>query len=178
MSLPPSSVLPSAAAKEQVFAGFVAHYGDVTSYAASRAKTGDEAGDIVQDAYLRVFRLPHPEKIREPRPFLFRLVRNLLIDRLRQREVRQRHAAGCTDIERIADAAPQPDASAIAGERRALLAATVAALPGRTREIFILHAYARMSYAEIAVHMGLSKSGVAKHLAKAMEAIDARLADR
>ncbi len=160
-----------------VYDGFTHHYHDVARYAASRTRVADEVKDVVQEAYLRVFRLTHPERVREPRRFLFRLVRNLILDGVRRRQVRERHAAGedaC--VECLPDDAPAPDHAASETERRALLAAAVATLPERTRAIFILHSRAGMSYAEIADHMALSKTAVAKHLAKAVAVVTEALA--
>ncbi|MFH1497480.1 MAG: RNA polymerase sigma factor [Verrucomicrobiota bacterium] len=156
---------------------FTHHYQDVTKYAASRTRVADEVKDVVQEAYLRVFRLTNPERVREPRRFLFRLVRNLILDNVRRRQVRERHAAaGDACVECLPDAAPAPDYAASETERRALLAGAVAMLPERTRAVFILHSRAGMSYAEIADHMALSKTAVAKHLAKAVAVVTEALA--
>lgn len=158
------------------YESFTHHYEDVARYAASRTRVADEVRDVVQEAYLRVFRLTHPERVREPRRFLFRLVRNLLLDNFRWRQVRERHAGGegvC--VECLPDAAPAPDQAASDAERRAMLAAVVASLPERTRAIFVLHSRAGMSYAEIADHMALSKTAVAKHLAKAISVVTEEL---
>lgn len=161
------------AARDDVFASY---YQDVSLYAASRAKRGDEVKDIVQEAYLRVFRLAHPERVQAPRRFLFRTVRNLILDRARKRQVRERYAAADDAlIETVPDLAPTPDVAAGNHERQAMLANAVSALPERTREIFILHAHERMSYSEIAEHMDLSKTAVAKHLARAISTVTTTL---
>ncbi|MET0263260.1 MAG: RNA polymerase sigma factor [Rariglobus sp.] len=163
---------------EASYGAFAEHYQDVTAYAASRARLGDEVRDVVQEAYLRVFKLRNPERIRTPKRFLFRTVRNLILDRVRKQQVRDRYAALDTDsVETVPDVAPTPALVACDRERRALLEAAAATLPERTREIFILNAYAHMSYSEIADHMGLSKTAVAKHLTRAIATVTAALGD-
>jgi len=162
----------SVGAKFDVYDGFIHHYQDVANYAASRTRVSDEVKDVVQEAYLRVFRLAHPERVREPRRFLFRMVRNLILDNVRRRRVRERHAsADGPSVECLPDDTPAPDLAASDAEHRALLSAAVETLPERTRAIFVLHARAGLSYAEIAEHMALSKTAVAKHLAKAIAVV-------
>lgn len=171
----PQTVLASRG-KEGVLAGFTDHYDDVARYASGKTSGSVDAHDVVQDAYLRVMRLPHPENILAPKHFLFRLVRNLIIDRVRKQQVRDRHLVTFDHAEPVADLSPAPDRAVVTQEQRALLEAALATLPERSREIFILNAYGHMSYAEIAEHMAISKSAVAKHLAKSMRRIHESLA--
>ena len=43
-----------------------------------------EVEDIVQETYVRVCQVKHPEDIRQPRSYLFRTARNLALDYLKR----------------------------------------------------------------------------------------------
>lgn len=68
----------------------------------------------------------------------------------------------------VADAALLQDELLISRHRLERLRGGVAALPPRTREIFLLHRLEGRKYREIAEDLGISQSAVEKHIARAM----------
>ncbi len=91
----------------------------------------DAAEDAVQEAFLRVWRRAdrYDPSRGAPRAWFLRMVRNLSIDHLRARRVRDRaeDASAAQPIERPAPEAP--DETVARGERAALLQAALATLP-------------------------------------------------
>lgn len=150
------------------------------------ARTGDmaEAEDIVQELWLRASAAP-AASVEHWRGYLFRAANNLVIDRVRarrRREAREREwtesvhgAAPVTD--EVADRADTPDAAAEAAQEARRLARAVAALPQGARRVFELHKIDGLSHAEVADRLGISKSGVEKHMAVAMTHLRRALAD-
>jgi RNA polymerase sigma factor (sigma-70 family) len=149
------------------------------------ARTGDagEADDILQDVWIKV-QAPTGKPIANGRAYLYRIAHNLVIDRLRERQRRMRrerrwsdertdHAAGVE----AADPADSAEDEMLAREEVALLASALATLPGGARRAFELHKLNGMSHAEVAQHMGISKSGVEKHMAVAMKYLRRALLD-
>lgn len=70
----------------------------------------------------------------------------------------------------------EPD-ELFAAEVREIVQRTLAGLPDKTREIFILNRYENKSYKEIAVQMGMTTKGVEFHISKALKALHVNLKD-
>ena len=62
-------------------------------------------------------------------------------------------------------------------ERLRIFAQALAALPNKTRRIFILHRIDGLTYRDVADRMELSESSVQKHLARALFEVLQRLQD-
>jgi RNA polymerase sigma factor (sigma-70 family) len=134
-----------------------------------RRLDGDHAtaAEIAQETYLRLLASRRPLEGGDLKALLFRIARNLLVDGAR-RENTRRHTER-TLIVRDADSGP-PQPERIVADREAL-AATLQAirdLPPRCQEVFVLHRFEGMSYAQIAAQCGISASMVEKHMEKAM----------
>jgi RNA polymerase sigma factor (sigma-70 family) len=131
------------------------------------------AADLVQDAFMRLLRTPR-EEVRDPRSYLFRTAGNLAIDTARHERrvsavMREDEAA-----EDVGDPAPLQDAALISRQELDALQAALGSLPPRAREVLVLHKLDGLSYAEIAVRLGISKNTVMAHMVKAMGALRLR----
>lgn len=150
------------------------------------ALTGDagETDDILQEVWLRADERP-AGSVDNWRAYLFRMAHNLHIDRLRQRrrrEVRERRwteeAVGpFAASEEVADPTPGADEEMARREEAAALASAIANLPVGARQAFELHKLEGLSHGEVAARLGISKSGVEKHMAVAMKHLRRMLAD-
>lgn len=112
-------------------------------------------------------------QLREPRAFLNRIIRNLLINRAALLANRTVHVALPEDIE----AGPQSDPSydlevkQLAERYRRI----VASLPPRMQEVFILNRINELEYEEISEKLGISVRTVRWHLTEAIVRIDQAL---
>ena len=101
----------------------------------------------------------------------FRIAVNLAIDYQRKTTVRNRHAAN-EDFESITESVScptsQPDKILIGQERLKTLQKALNELPAITRTVFLLHGSEGLTYSEIALQLGISKSLVNKLLTQAM----------
>lgn len=128
--------------------------------------------DLVQDLYLRLRGLPKGETIRRPHSYLMRAADHLAIDRHRStRHIQPAEAGDPVDL------APGIERQIDARRRLSILRATVEALPERQRDAFVLAKYHNLSQDEIALRMGISRSGVEKLLVKALARCRAALED-
>ena len=144
-------------------------YPEMRAYA--RALTRDRAGaeDLAGDAVLRALVAPGaPETPERLRPWLFRVMRNLHVDRWRARRVREEYAAGEGRLlhEGVALARAEDDA---------LGRLALAGLSPAHREVLLLVDGLGLSYAEAAAVLGVPRGTVMSRLARARAAMLARV---
>ncbi|MGF7151544.1 RNA polymerase sigma-70 factor (ECF subfamily) [Sphingomonas zeicaulis] len=139
-------------------------------YFSRRLRGGDEAGDLVQEAFVRFADAAREKLPSRPAAYLQRIATNLLIDRARRVPMLLD-----PDID-VASAPGQEDALLVDGVMRVYRTA-LDALPERTRTIFLLYRVEGLVYREIAERMGISIPAVQKHMARALEHLARALAD-
>lgn len=134
----------------------------------NKCGSSDEAGEILHDAFARLLGAPGLLGVRDHGAFLNRIIRNLLVDRSRRRSARPL----LVDIADNDPAVPPEQGQALELEQmRELYLKLVAALPPRTREVFLLHRLDRLSYREIAQRLEISVRTVEWHIAEAVARI-------
>jgi RNA polymerase sigma-70 factor (ECF subfamily) len=148
--------------------------------------TGDpeEAKDIAQDAMVRFFgSLSRFDAARPVRPWLLRIVRNLIHDRYRRRKVRRTTGPLDPGPDSVVldppDPSPGPEESASRHEMRLLVWAALQDLSPKHREIIALRDYQDLSYEEIATALAVPRGTVMSRLHRARmqlrEAVERRL---
>lgn len=142
-----------------------------------RARIGDwaEAEDVLQDLWLQI-ETRRPEMLANPRSYLFKMANNIIIDR--QREVLRRRSRDRlwqdwrTDFTPARRDAVDPTENAeewlILQEEVTRLRETVSRLPDGARRVLHLHKIDGHSHSEVARRLGISRSGVEKHMSVAM----------
>ena len=147
------------AAKSQgIVSVFKAEEGPLLRYAFGMTGRREVAEDLVQDAFLKLHK--HWEQVEMPRAWLFRCVRNLALNHLRdhRREVGEeagRNAAAKT---------PAPDVAVGRMEAAGTLRLLVAGLPEKDRELVALKYEQDLKYREISERTGLSVGNVGYRL--------------
>lgn len=139
---------------------FMRHRAALVEYAAPIVGCPSRAEDVVQEAFLR-FRKAATEKVLdEPVGYLYRIVRNLALDRRRTLNVESRHVSGGMDaeIEQLAKDTPSPEDEAISRQELGRVAQALAELPERTRIAVEMHRFGGCTLREIADHLGISVS--------------------
>lgn len=117
----------------------------------------DDAFDVAQDAMLRFFtHLDRFDPRRPVRPWLFRIVRNRVLDLFRRRKVRKHDSidAAADDDERpdlqLIDETMDPEGDARDAQLRRTIFAALDQLTQNQREILVLRDYQDLAYSEIA----------------------------
>jgi RNA polymerase sigma-70 factor (sigma-E family) len=131
------------------------------------------AEDVVQDAYLGLYRSAH--RLRDPGsalPYLRATVLNGCRSVLRAR--RRAAARGLPHEPPVWSA----EAAAIAGEERREVLAAVARLPRRAREVLALRYYLDLPDSEIAAALGISRGTVSSTASRALAALGRELKER
>ncbi len=131
----------------------------------------DDALDVAQDAMVRFFRsLGRFDASRPVRPWLLRIVRNLVRDRARRLRVRKTESLEPADDAlrfEPRDTAPDPEAQASRRELQALVWQCLQRIHPRYREVLVLRDYQDLSYAEIAKTLKIPRGTVMSRLHRA-----------
>ncbi len=133
------------------FAVLVARYTLRAHRAAFLLGAGEEADDVVQEAFVKAFRHLSRFRVGEPfGPWLLRIVTNETRNLTRSRRRRAALAVRLSATESGGTAADGPVDEVLAAERRARLVAAVNALPGRERQVLVCRYFLDLSAAETA----------------------------
>jgi RNA polymerase sigma factor (sigma-70 family) len=177
--------------EHQESAGLVAlydrHRSDLLRFLRARTRDPSEAEDVVQELWIRL-RDVRPGPISNARAYLYQMANNLVLDRARERRRRGARdqnwteqsyalATGPDGVVQTVDPAPTPEAELVGAEEQQALAAAIAALPDGARRAFCLHKIDGLSHADVAARLGISRSGVEKHIAVAMKNLRRLLGD-
>jgi RNA polymerase sigma-70 factor (ECF subfamily) len=155
----------------------VARYSAVAHRTAALLGAGDEAEDVVQEAFVKAYR--HLATFRRDatfKPWLLRIVsnetHNLTRSRGRRAQLTARLAQGAELY-----APDDPEGAALAGDRAARLLAAVRDLPEREREAVVCRYFLQLSEAETAEvlgwRLGTVKSRTFRGLARLREVLAA-----
>lgn len=168
-------------------AAYQNHRGELLRFLRARTRDPAEAEDVVQELWLRLRNL-RPGPISNARAYLFQMANNLVLDRARER--RRRSARDHSWTEQSFELAPgaqgqlqpvdpgqTPEDALLDVEEQRALAGAIAELPEGARRAFQLHKLEGLSHTEVAARLGISRSGVEKHIAVAMKNLRRLLAD-
>lgn len=153
-------------------------------FLAARCGNPDEAEDIFQELWIKA--AGHPSgPVANPRAYLFRMANNLVLDRRRgERRAMTRDRAwlveeggGAALPEDRPDLSEPADVAIARQQEEQVLHRAIATLPPGARTALVLHRLQGHPQGEVATIMGISRSGVEKHLALAMRHLRNSLTD-
>ncbi|HTW42877.1 MAG TPA: RNA polymerase sigma factor [Solirubrobacteraceae bacterium] len=151
---------------------------EVHGYLISLLRDRSAAEDITAQAFERLYRSRGRLDRRRgtPRAWLFAIARNAALDELRRR---RRTSSYQADV----GSPVQPPAGDAAGnegfeqaERRMVVAAALASLPMRERELVLLKFHGQLTNAELAHTLGISESNVGTRLHRTLTHLRAQCA--
>ncbi len=134
-----------------------------------RLRSTHNAQDLAQETYLRLLRMDHPELVRKPQAYLFRIASNLVYEfKLRARN--EPVAFDSDAVEQAAEDFATPSAlepsDSVSNTQQ--LEAVLEQLPPLYRAVFVLRKRDGLSYPEIAHALDISVHTVKKYLARAV----------
>ncbi len=141
------------------------HEGMLRAWLGSRFTAGLDLDDIIQDAYLRVFRAHQEREIRAPKAFLFATARNLALNAVRASKVRgEPWSSPVEDLDLLDETEDFVETIARNQELERLTLA-IQTLPRSCRRIFTLCKVYGMAPKEISNELGVSLPTVYTQLA-------------
>ncbi len=144
-------------------------------YAVSLTRQAEEAEELVQEAYARLFALDGWSGIANPHAFTMRIIRNLAIERFRRADVVRLDQSALLHALDIADEDPTPDVVAMDRAELQHVVAVMQDMPPRMREALHLRRIEGLPPAQVAERMNISVSTVETHLVKALGLLVKRL---
>ncbi|MPZ61512.1 MAG: sigma-70 family RNA polymerase sigma factor [Propionibacteriales bacterium] len=135
---------------------------------------GDDAEDVVQEAFVKAYRaLPRYRDGAPFRPWLLRIVANETKNAVRGRGRRERLALRALD----APPADDPVLHAVEEERRRALLECMRELAGKDREVVVCRYFVGLSEAETAAALGIARGTVKSRTSRALSRLRTRLED-
>ncbi len=129
------------------------------------------AEDLAQETYIRARKAMDAGTVEHIEAFLHQTARNLAIDYIRHRDMRNRFEnPNLSEFERndVAADTPSPEIQVIQRERLRLLEEALTKLSERARTTWILNRVHKWSHKQIADHLGVSSNTVFNDLKKAV----------
>lgn len=144
------------------------HEAPLMQFLVRSAPSRDEARDLRQEVYARVYEAAGKTLPQQPRAFLFATARHLLADRARRGKVVSIEPVG--DFEPLHVLIDEMSPERWCGGRQLLrrLADAFDRLPDRCREVVWLRRVEHLSQREVAQRLGISEKTVEKHIARGM----------
>lgn len=151
------------------------HRAELLRFLAARCGNRDEAEDLIQELWIKA-ESAASGPIANGRAYLFRMANNLVLDRRRahQRTMARdrmwlREGPGDEgDVLHRPDPAAPADETLAREQERAMIEQAIVKLPPGAQRALRLHRIDGHPQGEVAVIMGISRSGVEKHLALGM----------
>jgi RNA polymerase sigma factor (sigma-70 family) len=120
--------------------------------------------DVTQEAYLRAWIAEQSETIEQPKAFLFRIAKNLALNKLSKKSRLITDYIGQAGAMFGIETGAAIDEELEAEQRLGLYCEAIAALPDKQRQVFLLRKLHGMAHKEIADRLDVSKSSVEKYL--------------
>jgi RNA polymerase sigma-70 factor, ECF subfamily len=133
----------------------------------------EEARDLVQEAFVRLWRMRDRVAVTTVRPLLYRIALNLAANRRRWRRLWR-----WTAVDTLPDRPCGSNADGLErAQREAAVQSAVAALPERLRRVVVLCELGEMSYAEVATVLKIPPGTVSSRRNAAMARLRAALGE-
>lgn len=152
---------------------FREHNASLLRFISARVGSEQEAREIAQEAYVHLLRLNQPGAVSHLRAYLFKTAANLAIDRIRQRG-RRAFTVTTSNLDfAVFELTPERQLS---GEQAlGVVRASVAQLPAKCRQAFLLHRVQGLAIDDIARQMGIGDCMVRRYVARGLEYVREQL---
>lgn len=127
-----------------------------------------EVDDVIQETCYRILSMASLSHIRDPKPFVFRAAKNIVLDRIRRDAVVSIEAMANLDDLEIEDSTPSPERVVFARAELTWVLGLVSRLPERCKNVFRARRIHGLSQHETAETLGLTASVVEHEMMKGM----------
>jgi RNA polymerase sigma factor (sigma-70 family) len=161
-----SGPAPSGERREAISALFREHNRALVQFLLTRLPTESEAKEVAQEAYVRLLQLDQPVAVSFLRWYLFKIAKDIAVDRHRQRTVRERldQLDGFAEL----DISSPTENSVMASDELALLLTALRELPRKCQQAFLLQRFRDLTTQQVAATMGLTDRMVRRYMHRAL----------
>lgn len=179
MSSPTTSESSTGAKQSRWFAQEVYPHGSqLKAYLRGAFPRVRDVDDVVQESYVRIWRVRTVQPIASAKAFLFQIARRLALDFTRRAKVSPIDTVRDLSELSVIDNAPGVVEAISRKERIKLLADAIDTLPHRCREIFVLRRLKCMPQKEVAARLGISERTVEVHVLRGLRRCEDYLRER
>ncbi|MGB8971134.1 MAG: sigma-70 family RNA polymerase sigma factor [Pseudomonas capeferrum] len=143
------------------------HHGWLNGWLRKRLGNAFDAADLTQDTFVRVIKARSALDIREPRPYLSRIAKGLLIDLIRRRSLEQAYLEALASLPEALQ--PSLEEQAILLQALVEIDRLLQGLGTKVKQVFMLSQFDGLTYPQIAEQLNISVRSVNNYMAKAME---------
>ncbi|WP_047536623.1 sigma-70 family RNA polymerase sigma factor [Methylotenera versatilis] len=149
---------------------YVEHNSWLHKWLSKKVGSTFDAADLTQDTFMRLLSKVETEQIVEPRAYLTKIAHGLMANFLRRRDIETAYLNALAALGGSQDAysGQSLENQQILLERIIALDCMLSGLSHNARAAFLLHRVDGMSYAEIALELGVTVSSIKKYIAKAL----------
>jgi RNA polymerase sigma factor (sigma-70 family) len=142
------------------------HGSSLKSYLQGSFPAVRDVDDVVQESFLRLWKVRAAQPILSARALLFTVGRRLALDLVRRQRISPiRVIGGSTELDRLDERSEFPPVVDV-DERVLQLGRAIAALPARCREIIVLHKLKGLPQREVALQLGLCEKTVENQVSR------------
>ena len=139
-------------------------------------KDEPEIDDVVQEVYCRMLKLDSVEQIREPKGYVMRMAKNIVIDQLRHESVIEIETVANLEELACEDPAPSPERVALARAELKWVLGLISGLPDRCKQVFRARRIYGLSQSATAETLGVTENVVEKETMRGMAILSERIA--
>ena len=154
------------AASASIDAIYRAHHGWLLGWFRRRLGGASCAADLAHDTFVRLMVSRDAQAIDEPRAFLRTLAHGVVVNHWRRQDIERAWLESLAAMPE--PLAPSPEARLLALETLCRIDAMLDRLNPKARTAFLLSQLDGMTYAKIALQLGVSERMVKKYMAQAM----------
>lgn len=137
-----------------------------------------DAEDVVQESFLRLWRLGAAKPIRSAKAFLFTVARHIALDAVRRARASPVFAVPDLAALPVVEEGTDACGAASRSEEVALLAEALQSLPPRCREIILLRKFQNLPQREVAARLGISEFTVQEQVYRGLRRLEKTLTRR
>lgn len=153
-------------------------YVPLCNYAFSMLRDMEEARDMVQKTFYKLWDKRSELEIHTSiKSYLYRMVHNDCMNRIKQHKVREEHNAVYAYENSSSENSNYVDSYIINNELQKQIEQAINDLPPRCAEVFRLSRIKQLSYAEIAEELNISSNTVETQIVKALKVLREKLKD-
>lgn len=132
----------------------------------NKLNSQEEAAEVAQETYLRLYKLDKIDQCSNAKAFLFQAASNMAVDQLRRKSLHSKYLI--SEEQKAPQCGDSPENIINAQQQLQHIYHAIDELPVKCRQAFLLHRKSGLSYSDIAKEMNTSVSSVEKYILQAL----------